>query len=140
MMQQHRVLGFRRYPHATTGAVLLKVHFVRGPQVHLVISHQPLEFFLCAFCRSGSAEGDRKSTRLNSSHRCISYAVFCLKKKKKNYISVATWEVKRLNPGSWSGDSAFCLCVWDVCGGCHRCGGLALRGRVDAVVWDVAGV
>src|SRR5436189_3153577 len=26
--------------------------------------------------------GDRKSTRLNSSHRCISYAVFCLKKKK----------------------------------------------------------
>src|SRR5437879_8088781 len=29
---------------------------------------------------------DRKSTRLNSSHRCISYAVFCLKKKKsKNF-------------------------------------------------------
>src|SRR5437762_296220 len=31
-----------------------------------------------------SAVSDRKSTRLNSSHRCISYAVFCLKKKKKN--------------------------------------------------------
>src|SRR5437762_8202682 len=30
---------------------------------------------------SGKCE-DRKSTRLNSSHRCISYAVFCLKKKK----------------------------------------------------------
>src|SRR3712207_7161283 len=28
--------------------------------------------------------GDRKSTRLNSSHANISYAVFCLKKKKKN--------------------------------------------------------
>src|SRR2546426_2499404 len=28
--------------------------------------------------------GDRKSTRLNSSHLVISYAVFCLKKKKKN--------------------------------------------------------
>src|ERR1017187_9001658 len=27
---------------------------------------------------------DRKSTRLNSSHRCISYAVFCLKKKNEN--------------------------------------------------------
>src|SRR5437762_5807814 len=27
---------------------------------------------------------DRKSTRLNSSHRCISYAVFCLKKKTYN--------------------------------------------------------
>src|SRR5258708_26400244 len=29
-------------------------------------------------------EGDRKSTRLNSSHQIISYAVFCLKKKKNN--------------------------------------------------------
>src|SRR5437764_6787090 len=31
---------------------------------------------------AGLLVGDRKSTRLNSSHRCISYAVFCLKKKK----------------------------------------------------------
>src|SRR2546429_4026362 len=31
-----------------------------------------------------NAEGDRKSTRLNSSHGYISYAVFCLKKKKQN--------------------------------------------------------
>src|SRR5438477_4375817 len=30
--------------------------------------------------------GDRKSTRLNSSHMSISYAVFCLKKKKKKNI------------------------------------------------------
>src|SRR2546430_7556058 len=30
---------------------------------------------------------DRKSTRLNSSHSQISYAVFCLKKKKHRYIS-----------------------------------------------------
>src|SRR2546430_10295348 len=30
----------------------------------------------------GAARGDRKSTRLNSSHSQISYAVFCLKKKK----------------------------------------------------------
>src|SRR5260221_10946707 len=30
---------------------------------------------------------DRKSTRLNSSHTVISYAVFCLKKKKMNYKS-----------------------------------------------------
>src|SRR5258708_27741683 len=29
--------------------------------------------------------GDRKSTRLNSSHQIISYAVFCLKKKKRSY-------------------------------------------------------
>src|SRR3712207_7232194 len=32
----------------------------------------------------GSDGGDRKSTRLNSSHANISYAVFCLKKKKNN--------------------------------------------------------
>src|SRR5687768_18000959 len=34
--------------------------------------------------RDAGAGGDRKSTRLNSSHGYISYAVFCLKKKKKN--------------------------------------------------------
>src|SRR5438552_11231060 len=32
---------------------------------------------------SRKGHGDRKSTRLNSSHQIISYAVFCLKKKKK---------------------------------------------------------
>src|SRR5256885_9894046 len=36
-------------------------------------------------------EADRKSTRLNSSHLVISYAVFCLKKKKcKLFVSVST--------------------------------------------------
>src|SRR2546421_8947217 len=35
-----------------------------------------------------AGEGDRKSTRLNSSHDQISYAVFCLK-KKKNYTENA---------------------------------------------------
>src|SRR2546426_6049549 len=39
-----------------------------------------------ANARASPLEGtlDRKSTRLNSSHLVISYAVFCLKKKKKN--------------------------------------------------------
>src|SRR2546429_4685186 len=38
-----------------------------------------------------SRRGDRKSTRLNSSHGYISYAVFCLKKKKNTYqISTIT--------------------------------------------------
>src|SRR5476649_3006935 len=35
------------------------------------------------FCAFGNSAPDRKSTRLNSSHTVISYAVFCLKKKKK---------------------------------------------------------
>src|SRR3712207_7768644 len=34
--------------------------------------------------RRANGAGDRKSTRLNSSHANISYAVFCLKKKKLN--------------------------------------------------------
>src|SRR5438034_2191105 len=37
---------------------------------------------LCARLRRAEPPGDRKSTRLNSSHTVISYAVFCLKKKK----------------------------------------------------------
>src|SRR5437764_2163358 len=41
---------------------------------------------------SCSARSDRKSTRLNSSHRCISYAVFCLKKKnvKQHHVVLGT--------------------------------------------------
>src|SRR2546430_8916654 len=39
--------------------------------------------------RLGVGRQDRKSTRLNSSHSQISYAVFCLKKKKKRATRVA---------------------------------------------------
>src|SRR5439155_21805023 len=42
---------------------------------------------------TGPARRDRKSTRLNSSHVAISYAVFCLKKKKKEQ-----WYVTLPNP------------------------------------------
>src|SRR5256884_6499011 len=38
---------------------------------------------------------DRKSTRLNSSHGYISYAVFCLKKKKNEYVPTADSLAKR---------------------------------------------
>src|SRR6266446_7364899 len=43
-----------------------------------------------------SLTGDRKSTRLNSSHLVISYAVFCLKKKKIITISLS-YENKKKN-------------------------------------------
>src|SRR2546427_5553977 len=43
--------------------------------------------------RVRTASGDRKSTRLNSSHSQISYAVFCLKKKKKQH----KYEIRRKN-------------------------------------------
>src|SRR2546430_15611837 len=41
----------------------------------------------CRACRR-TRERDRKSTRLNSSHSQISYAVFCLKKKKKKHNNI----------------------------------------------------
>src|SRR5437764_8816928 len=40
---------------------------------------------------------DRKSTRLNSSHRCISYAVFCLKKKKTQLLIAVDVVILRLS-------------------------------------------
>src|SRR5689334_24590991 len=40
-------------------------------------------------------QGDRKSTRLNSSHSSISYAVFCLKKKKKKQKKTHTHNTKK---------------------------------------------
>src|SRR5690349_24164890 len=46
------------------------------------------------------ADGDRKSTRLNSSHVEISYAVFCLKKKKRQPLIV----VRSQQPGLSTGD------------------------------------
>src|SRR5438552_14541807 len=50
-------------------------------------------------CRLGEPHdvghrGDRKSTRLNSSHQIISYAVFCLKKKKKKKKNLSTTNIR----------------------------------------------
>src|SRR5437762_9452351 len=47
------------------------------------LKQTPFQFFDMSIFHPATPESpDRKSTRLNSSHRCISYAVFCLKKKK----------------------------------------------------------
>src|SRR5437762_7974160 len=48
-----------------------------GNEAHAVIAKRVVRRF-----KPVHIDLDRKSTRLNSSHRCISYAVFCLKKKK----------------------------------------------------------
>src|SRR5216684_7638384 len=45
--------------------------------------------------RRRRSRGDRKSTRLNSSHGYISYAVFCLKKKKKKKQRYKTKKKKK---------------------------------------------
>src|SRR3712207_7869259 len=65
-----------------------------GDTVTLKIDGQPTEWTLVGFVESPTQRpflyapdrADRKSTRLNSSHANISYAVFCLKKKKKRHI------------------------------------------------------
>src|SRR5947209_11559945 len=64
-----------------------------GAAVEATISHVP------AFAI------DRKSTRLNSSHANISYAVFCLKKKKTNEKNLT------LNEESEDGATNYCTCI-----------------------------
>src|SRR3712207_7899853 len=60
----------------------------------------------CRQYRSGvgteraSPTRDRKSTRLNSSHANISYAVFCLKKKKNKHTYIYSLSVYHLPPAS----------------------------------------
>src|SRR2546427_2449650 len=60
------------------------LHLVPKSPKSLAIPPQTHPF---AFSMSVAVSLDRKSTRLNSSHSQISYAVFCLKKKKKNRLS-----------------------------------------------------
>src|SRR3712207_8396202 len=73
--------GFRRASPAQAGPLPSRIP--GGPmltnmeEVEVVVAHHD-----CATLRVGDVFLDRKSTRLNSSHANISYAVFCLKKKK----------------------------------------------------------
>src|SRR5438034_1810338 len=57
----------------------------------------------------GWTEGDRKSTRLNSSHTVISYAVFCLKKKKKLAEGVDLSAVTRRTPHNSCAELGNCI-------------------------------
>src|SRR5438445_4520313 len=68
---------------------------------HVRSTHDPI---------SNRDSRDRKSTRLNSSHANISYAVFCLKKKKKNNIKHNTiltnkYNAQILRNGLWKSTS-----------------------------------
>src|SRR5258707_11899149 len=68
----------------------------RGP---LVLRRRPRE--ARGLHTRGKAKQDRKSTRLNSSHANISYAVFCLKKKKIYLLRLQ--RVKVIGPTLYSG-------------------------------------
>src|SRR3712207_8133439 len=69
-----------RPPHQSLSSLLSLYHLnplISNPRYSLLPSKNP--FYFC----QTSPKVDRKSTRLNSSHANISYAVFCLKKKKE---------------------------------------------------------
>src|SRR2546422_8260115 len=73
----------------TPGIAVLTHHLEAHGGIVLSASHNPFEdngikLFSSEGTKFPDAWEDRKSTRLNSSHGYISYAVFCLKKKKNN--------------------------------------------------------
>src|SRR5690348_18199382 len=79
---------FRSSPSASVGTRVLHANVHNG---HPVEPPGATDNCLLRFGYKGAEgngvvdAGDRKSTRLNSSHPSISYAVFCLKKKKKQH-------------------------------------------------------
>src|SRR5687768_17621443 len=72
-------------PHLSTYFLRDACERLGKSDVHL--SSPTLDLF-ARYWWPGNVRQDRKSTRLNSSHGYISYAVFCLKKKKKSYLSL----------------------------------------------------
>src|SRR3989449_1377981 len=69
-------IATRYAPESLVGKTIVVVANLKPAKLRGVVSQGML-------LAASDATGDRKSTRLNSSHGYISYAVFCLKKKKK---------------------------------------------------------
>src|SRR5947208_7845430 len=86
---------FRSYPprHFGSSAIAGVTPFARFP-LRFNASRAS-----CTDGHAGEADGDRKSTRLNSSHQIISYAVFCLKKKMKSSYHLRS-KVEVLHPST----------------------------------------
>src|SRR2546430_13620733 len=80
-----QIPGLRAQTTSTTEGIVADQQGlpVAGAEIHVLNSGMGID-------RSAKSERDRKSTRLNSSHSQISYAVFCLKKKNTNYLQIAT--------------------------------------------------
>src|SRR5438874_3926179 len=82
-------LMIRRPPRSTLFPYTTLFRSIKARRYLCEVTDDGLQFddFPSGFCRS---LGDRKSTRLNSSHVEISYAVFCLKKKKIKNMNSTT--------------------------------------------------
>src|SRR5690606_40180048 len=111
-MSELKSFNFARLQLQHPDAFFLKLHYSRFKfstlqKIQFVIALNLLSLLICLLCSLGSIAleyyffheaqaafnmslmlliTDRKSTRLNSSHVKISYAVFCLKKKNKKYL------------------------------------------------------
>src|SRR5258708_20918053 len=78
---------FRSHPgERIVGRVRRADEVEAAVEQHLGLGHHALAQGLHEVRNRAQALRDRKSTRLNSSHQIISYAVFCLKKKKKTNV------------------------------------------------------
>src|SRR5688572_31794416 len=88
-------LMIRRPPRSTlfpyTTLFRSELRAIRDAGIHCGFASH--EFNAEPIARRVQPDRDRKSTRLNSSHSQISYAVFCLKKKKKHYVSTSDTSV-----------------------------------------------
>src|SRR5687768_9101193 len=81
---EDRLLAARAMLHAGDGTGAESIaQAVNEPHAHALLRSRCELILALAAKRAGDLATDRKSTRLNSSHGYISYAVFCLKKKKK---------------------------------------------------------
>src|SRR5438105_5720794 len=79
-------------------------HVAFGEATAILAGDALLTHGLGTFAAVRQKSVDRKSTRLNSSHEWISYAVFCLKKKKiTQQPSLARWQCTRISRNSWRG-------------------------------------
>src|SRR3989442_8609364 len=70
------------FPYTTLFRSILTSNCLRPPSACSIVNN--FRWKLLLLTKRKVMNPDRKSTRLNSSHVRISYAVFCLKKKKKN--------------------------------------------------------
>src|SRR5690606_41972955 len=76
------ILRHKILPRYYILSIFIGLTIIIGPAVHVWYLPRPVS--MKVFYRSSPFQ-DRKSTRLNSSHVKISYAVFCLKKKRHAY-------------------------------------------------------
>src|SRR2546429_7212729 len=75
------------FPYTTLFRSLTKAESVLAGRTAIASRRDRARLAPAAAPESADDQGDRKSTCLNSSHGYISYAVFCLKKKKKTIYS-----------------------------------------------------